>query len=476
MCDVDWQRIYAATSEDNKPTSGFIINEILHDISYCKPRQIPVVAMYLADCVDGDHAHVKLKALLVIKALAYRVPPFCECMQERLATLEKAANFTGETSALYGDEPFRLVRQAAQDALKALTCGESYHEQHKEMSSRIVGFGNYLPGEDTLLADGSVNVGITFRHVLAHTANRVQAGVWSFLEGVTEILTAPIGKNAVVIDGLELDMSEEPGEVDSTAAPSSGAINHLVGDLAAGGSPLSLNELEDTDDVNDLDIENYVSSAGEYVPPPVPPLRTDAAALSTAGGSASLPQPSDLAYRDTADENLVLSEAAILRTLGLEPTSNVVGEVANVLPLPHERRDDIELVKEDSGKRLAAVDCIRGRGRGRGRGRSWRGNVGGVTHDCSGVHVEAVNRVANMSEYVDLLDEGPGAGDSNAAADVSGRSTNSQEGDHCGGLVACEVVAPLVDLDVNRGSTLAFPFVDASVVQLPANGSHIAYP
>ena len=36
------------------------------------PSEIPSLAQYLIDCVNGDHAHVKLKALFVIKTLAYR--------------------------------------------------------------------------------------------------------------------------------------------------------------------------------------------------------------------------------------------------------------------------------------------------------------------------------------------------------------------------------------------------------------------
>lgn len=44
----------------------------VQNVSNACPSEIPSLAQYLIDCVNGDHAHVKLKALFVIKTLAYR--------------------------------------------------------------------------------------------------------------------------------------------------------------------------------------------------------------------------------------------------------------------------------------------------------------------------------------------------------------------------------------------------------------------
>ena len=44
----------------------------VQNVSNACPSEIPALAQYLIDCVNGDHAHVKLKALFVIKTLAYR--------------------------------------------------------------------------------------------------------------------------------------------------------------------------------------------------------------------------------------------------------------------------------------------------------------------------------------------------------------------------------------------------------------------
>ncbi|OLP88547.1 hypothetical protein AK812_SmicGene30102 [Symbiodinium microadriaticum] len=130
---------------------GYLFNDIVQNasgrlmaqnptwrlVSQAKPSDLPAVADYLADCVEGDHAHVKLKALFVIKTLAYRIPPFQQAMQAKLMVRLQR----------FGDEPYRLVREAADGALEALAGNEFYHEEYRLLSQRIVGFGNYEPPE-----------------------------------------------------------------------------------------------------------------------------------------------------------------------------------------------------------------------------------------------------------------------------------------------------------------------------------------
>lgn len=246
MGEVDWQKIYEATSKENRPTPGYLFNEIVRDISHADPRQIPPVAQYLADCVDGDHAHVKLKALFVIKAIAYRVPPFCQCMQEHLTSVQEAIHFEGPPSALYGDEPYRLVREAAEGALDALTSGEHYHEQYRTMSQRIVGFGNYQPGDETVLADGSVNLGITYREVVSEGVGAVKSGVGAILGGVTEMLKRPFQAQ---VDGIVMDECDEPCD----------GLQEQAGEE---GEEFETAEAEDDD--------SYRPSVGSYIPPSLP--------------------------------------------------------------------------------------------------------------------------------------------------------------------------------------------------------------
>lgn len=321
MGEVDWQKLYEATSKENRPTPGYLFNEIVRDISHADPRQIPPVALYLADCVDGDHAHVKLKALFVIKAIAYRVPPFCQCMQERLASVQEAIHFEGPPSALYGDEPYRLVREAAEGALDALTSGEHYHEQYRAMSQRIVGFGNYQPGEETVLADGSVDLGITYRDVVSEAVGAVQSGVGAILGSVKEIFKGPFQAK---VDGIVMDESDEP-------------CDGLQEDQAE-------EECEELDTAEAEDDDSYRPSVGSYIPPslpaPAPALASTSADVEEEWENIWICQEADLAGNTdvfaqtrTAEGEIethcVLGDddqhdgASMMRLLGLdEPTAS----------------------------------------------------------------------------------------------------------------------------------------------------------
>lgn len=339
MGEIDWNKIYHATSKANQPTPGYLFNEIVRDVSYAHPKEIPAVAAYLADCVDGDHAHVKLKALFVIKSLAYRVPPFCACMQERLPTIQEAAVFTGPPSALFGDEPYRLVREAADGALNALTGGEYYHEQYREMSQRIVGFGNYQPAEDTVLADGSINVGrdVTYRDLTLGTVGLIQSGVGALLGGVKEILASPFAQKRTaerlgvcseaedgddVIEGTcvlgreRTNYCEDLGDQDDDEEPGideDGLYRHPVGsyvppsvpELAARGSPESANGAR-TGETDDDDVYRPGGAVA------------DATAIQ--GTLTSPAAPNAAIAADIAEE--ANEEAALLRLLGL-PASGV---------------------------------------------------------------------------------------------------------------------------------------------------------
>lgn len=326
VAEIDWQKLYTATSTSNAPTPGWLFNEIVHNVSHASPADLPGVATYLGDCVDGDHAHVKLKALFVIKTLAYRVPPFCRCMQERLSSCQEAAVFTGPPSETYGDEPYRLVREAAEGAVAALTGGEFYHEQYREMSQRIVGFGNYQPDDDTVLPDGDINVGrdVTYTDVASTAIGYVSSGVGSLLWGVKDVFASPFtqkkGDDVLGVDDDDED-ADPFGTVDD-ACTRDERDEPLQGVDEDGG---------------------YQPSAGSYCPPfvpPAPPTCTQepaaveeelfedsvaAACLDDLVGDV-LGEPITEQPPATGEPDGDLSEAAILDILGLGPGS--VGEAA----------------------------------------------------------------------------------------------------------------------------------------------------
>eukprot|EP00931_Biecheleriopsis_adriatica_P106248 TRINITY_DN80735_c0_g1_i1.p1 TRINITY_DN80735_c0_g1~~TRINITY_DN80735_c0_g1_i1.p1 ORF type:complete len:341 (-),score=80.95 TRINITY_DN80735_c0_g1_i1:38-1060(-) len=306
MAAIDWSNLYRATNKDNTPTPGYLFNDIVQNVANAKPSELPGVAEYLAECVDGDHAHVKLKALFVIKTLAYRIPPFQQCMLERLATVQEAASFTGPPSEMFGDEPYRLIREAAEGALEALNGGEFYHQEYRQLSQRIIGFGNYQPPEDSVLPDGSVNVArnVTFGDVVGSAVGGVLSGAGAVFGGFRELFAG----HSQNVPGLELDGM---GACADDAAPDDA-------------------EMPPYDDPPEIEEEDgYAPSTGTYVPPTLPmpssePVHLDeegeqqqqeacfAAAISLLDTEEQGPSP--VAPSPHPEE---LDEGAMLRVLGM---------------------------------------------------------------------------------------------------------------------------------------------------------------
>ncbi|EEQ98156.1 hypothetical protein Pmar_PMAR001971 [Perkinsus marinus ATCC 50983] len=143
---IDWELIRYATNTDNKPTPGYAFNDLITNIRE-NPQGVPDVAAYLAECVAGDHAHVKLKALLCMKHLANRVPPFRIQLRSYAAVIEQATQFTGPPSPTYGDEPYRLVRDTA-TAVWDITFnqGDDIDNATQSLQKRIQGFGSAPTG------------------------------------------------------------------------------------------------------------------------------------------------------------------------------------------------------------------------------------------------------------------------------------------------------------------------------------------
>mmetsp|Transcript_28450 Transcript_28450/g.51415 ORF Transcript_28450/g.51415 Transcript_28450/m.51415 type:complete len:331 (+) Transcript_28450:90-1082(+) len=322
MAQINWDILYTATNKDNKPTPGFVFNEITQNVASASPADIPAVADYLADCVDGDHAHVKLKALFVIKTLAYRIPPFCQAAQRRIDSVKEAAEFTGPPSDMFGDEPYRLVREAAEGALQALTAGEFYHEQYKEMSQRIVGFGNYQPPEETLHPDGSINLtqDVTTAEVVGTAIGIVRGSAGLIMNGFASLFS---GTSQHV--GLELD---GPAGVD-------------VDDVADGAEQDQYGYPPEEDE------EEYHGGGGSYMPPvlPIPSEDhgkedegTDPDGCFATAVSLLDQETEDVAVKQAQDQES--EDASMLRVLGISGSDSKSADLLSE-DLPEEAILDI---------------------------------------------------------------------------------------------------------------------------------------
>eukprot|EP00913_Durusdinium_trenchii_P026134 g24516.t1 len=308
---IEWGDLYRATNRDNTPTPGYLFNDIVQNVSNASPSAIPEVAQYLIDCVNGDHAHVKLKSLFVIKTLAYRtaasqlrwrhhtaqtslqlhhaslrIPPFQQAFLSQpdgWSSVLEASVFTGPPSPMFGDEPYRLVREAAEGAKEALETTEFYHQdrvaletaEYKELSQRIVGFGNYQPPEDTKLPDGSVNVAkdVTFGDVLGTAVGGVLNGAGAIFQGVKGLFETHSRHVFAMFLHREFGTLPHPGI----------------------GMDEPEEEVEDPyEEEAQMRIEEedeYHAPAGDYIPPLVPTGPTDADAVECAEEPACPSEP-----------------------------------------------------------------------------------------------------------------------------------------------------------------------------------------
>jgi len=179
------------------------------------------------------------------------------------------------------------------------------------MSRRIVGFGNFQPPEDTVLPDGSINVGrdVTLGDLTQSAVGAVQNGVGAFLGGFKEFLTGPLASNEDDPEGLHAGIESDL----SIAQP--GLAGSMEGQLA--GSEGIRQDEEESDD-EESKHWGYQCSVGEYLPPMVP-MPTSVATFSPAvqegrSAPASLDLLTDDVEESRADEE---SRAALLRLLGI---------------------------------------------------------------------------------------------------------------------------------------------------------------
>eukprot|EP00438_Fugacium_kawagutii_P002519 Skav232410 [mRNA] locus=scaffold4273:11885:19846:+ [translate_table: standard] len=171
-------------------------------------------------CVHADWSHKLLKRKkLEVGTLCEGPLLFDSGNADGARTWTAAAKkivvaFRGEEDRF--SEPYRLVREAAEGAREVLETNDAfYHQEYKELSRRIVGFGNYEPPEaDTKLPDGSVNVAkdVTFGDVLGTAVGGVLNGAGAIIEGVKGLFeTHSRHVSGLELEGMDMD---EPASVE----------------------------------------------------------------------------------------------------------------------------------------------------------------------------------------------------------------------------------------------------------------------
>jgi len=151
-----------ATASDDGPTPGYLYGEIAK-MTRASFDVCSKVEEYLAKRCASRNANVKVKALVVIRHVAEKgAPQFRQQMVRRLPVIKDCQQFSGPPDPLRGDEPYRRVRQAAKDAIEALTADDyerpaqsmqgfsGGHEAYDagpqnyplQQSGRMEGFGN----------------------------------------------------------------------------------------------------------------------------------------------------------------------------------------------------------------------------------------------------------------------------------------------------------------------------------------------
>eukprot|EP00629_Pelagomonadales_sp_RCC1024_P009352 CAMPEP_0119264170 /NCGR_PEP_ID=MMETSP1329-20130426/3325_1 /TAXON_ID=114041 /ORGANISM="Genus nov. species nov., Strain RCC1024" /LENGTH=208 /DNA_ID=CAMNT_0007263915 /DNA_START=114 /DNA_END=737 /DNA_ORIENTATION=+ len=140
-----------ATSSEESPTPGYMYGEIarmtLASFDACRD-----VEDYLVKRCGNKNANVKLKALVIIRHVCDNgAPAFRKDLCRQLPAIKDCLHFTGPPDALRGDDPYRRVREAAREAVEAVTHDPGGGGGAPGLGRRMEGFagdggGGYGPG------------------------------------------------------------------------------------------------------------------------------------------------------------------------------------------------------------------------------------------------------------------------------------------------------------------------------------------
>lgn len=142
---MDRNMLARATSSDDSPTPGYMYGEIakmtLASFEACKQMED-----YLMKRLEKKNANVKRKTLLLIKHVARSGrPEFRRDLCRQLGPIKECLSFSGPPDPLRGDEMYVKVREAAKEALDAVTTSEPLqHQQATNYGGRIEGYGSSM--------------------------------------------------------------------------------------------------------------------------------------------------------------------------------------------------------------------------------------------------------------------------------------------------------------------------------------------
>lgn len=139
-----------ATSSEDSPTPGYLYGEVAKMTQEGQDVTQKVVK-FLMDRLKRKEPVVKHKVLLMIKHVCRRGDPsFRRTIQSTGAVSEvkSCLQFTGPADPLKGDQPYRVVREAAKDALEAIFDNSTeVTSSNSALAQRIQGYGaNPAPG------------------------------------------------------------------------------------------------------------------------------------------------------------------------------------------------------------------------------------------------------------------------------------------------------------------------------------------
>mmetsp|Transcript_18146 Transcript_18146/g.31839 ORF Transcript_18146/g.31839 Transcript_18146/m.31839 type:complete len:378 (-) Transcript_18146:55-1188(-) len=203
---VNWNQLQNATSPDNKPTPGWLFNEIIRDVR-SSPKDVEDIAEYLMQCVCSDQLNIQLKGVLCIKHIVSEDVTF----QNYMAACHGAIKIMEDIAAppivpqarAIEPQEVRTVRDATQSALVAIRTPHSIEKstQGAALKAKCQGFGNFEPPpeEDPKKPQGVAGQAADF------VADSIGDMVDDFREkgAVTALKDATVDALDLVLDGVD---------------------------------------------------------------------------------------------------------------------------------------------------------------------------------------------------------------------------------------------------------------------------------
>ena len=159
-----------ATSEDDKPTPGYLYEQIceltMQKGSYCNQ-----VLDYLLDRLTHSSCHVKFKSLKILHFVVDNGhSDFRESLKRRSSGIKEATMHGGPPDPVHGNTPYVMVRREANELCNVLFMERASGSKHDSASGMapvamsgmgstsqrkgtMQGFGNVVPQENSIVSD-----------------------------------------------------------------------------------------------------------------------------------------------------------------------------------------------------------------------------------------------------------------------------------------------------------------------------------